>query len=266
MFAVVLLNAPLDKFVLSEWQWVRDLGVEISRTFIMLTGGILLAAIPPVRRACALLLRPRIPRPRLFEIAKGLLLHHVSALGWFGGYALWTWWLGGEPALARRMGEELTPAAQMEQAFTLPSIVFFILTAGLLAPIVEELVFRGLLYQAWKSAWGWLGAAVGSAVVFGFFHGAFLPQLVGGLIFVAVMRRASSLRASIYTHALFNLSLWYPLLGQFVLPSGRSTGELHVWTFHLACLAVTLVAVPWYLWSARDSRLPRADGAEPGVA
>jgi hypothetical protein len=30
VFAVVLLNAPLHKFVLTEWQWVRDLGVDVA--------------------------------------------------------------------------------------------------------------------------------------------------------------------------------------------------------------------------------------------
>jgi surface polysaccharide O-acyltransferase-like enzyme len=74
---------------------------------------------------------------------------------------------------------------------------------------------------------------------------------------VVVMRRTGSMRANIYTHALFNLLAWYPLLGQFMLPANRSTGEIESWWLHLTCLAVAIIALPLYMMSARDERLPR---------
>jgi membrane protease YdiL (CAAX protease family) len=143
----------------------------------------------------------------------------------------------------------------------------FVFIAGMVAPIVEELAFRGLLYRAWFPAWGWIGAALASSLVFGLFHGTVWPQFVAGIVYVIAMRRSGSLRTSIYAHALHNLVLWYPLLGQLLLPAGRSTGELHVWTAHLVCLVATAVILPWYMWTARDARLPRqSEFAEARIA
>jgi membrane protease YdiL (CAAX protease family) len=153
------------------------------------------------------------------------------------------------------MGEAPTHASLMDAALSTSGVVIFVFFAGIVGPIVEEIVFRGMLYPAWQEAWGWVASSLATAVVFGLFHGAFWPQLLGSLVFVCVLRRTGALRATIYTHALFNLLLWYPLLGQLMLPSGRSTGELHLWWFHIACLALTLIALPWYMWISRDERV-----------
>ena len=256
IFAVVFLNAPLDKFIFDEWQWARDLDIPLGRAALILTGGLLLYAVPMLRRRCGELLSPRIPRGRRREVLVALAMSYLVCAGAFGALALWTWSLGGEPALARKMGETATAESQWSHALSPGGIVFFVFTAGLLAPVVEELVFRGFLFRAWQAAWGWVAAALASSLVFGLFHGLVVPQMLGGLVFVAAMRRTGSIRTNIYTHALFNFSLWYPLLGQFLLPEGRSTGELHLWTAHLVCLGLAVIALPWYLWSARDSKVP----------
>ena len=254
-FAVVFLAAPLDKHVASTWQWARDLELPMGRPLIFLFAGLVLCIVTPLRARCEILLAPRIPPGRRVEVIAGLALLVVASFGVFGARALVHWFAGGEPALARAMGEEPTHASQMHAALSTSGIVIFVFFAGIVGPIVEEIVFRGLLYPAWKDAWGWIASSLATAVVFALFHGAFWPQLLGSLVFVCVLRRTGALRAAIYTHALFNLLLWYPLLGQLMLPPGRSTGELHAWWFHLACLAVTLVALPGYMWMSRDAKV-----------
>ena len=267
IFAVVFLNAPLDKYVYAQWQWARDLDLSLGRALMIVSGGVILAFVPALRRQCAELLAPRIPRGRLHEVPLALGIGVIAGMGAFGGFALWHYSIGGEPALARAMGSHASHATQMREALTASNLVMFLFVAGLIGPIVEELAFRGLLYRAWTQAWGWAWAALASALVFGLFHGTVWPQFVGGIIYVVALRRGATLRTSIYAHALHNLVLWYPLLGQFMLPSGRSTGELHLWTPHLICLAATAVILPWYMWSARDSRVPReSEFAEPRIA
>ena len=46
-----------------------------------------------------------------------------------------------------------------------------LLTAGIVAPIVEELIFRGLVYRRTKKMTGTIAAAILSAALFGVFHG-----------------------------------------------------------------------------------------------
>jgi membrane protease YdiL (CAAX protease family) len=258
-FAAVFLAAPLDKYVAGTWQWARDLALPMGRPLIFVFASALLFMVKPLRRRCETLLAPRIMPGRRVEVVAGLALLVVASLGAFGAFALSNWLAGGEPALARAMGEEPTHASRMEAALSTSGLVIFVFFAGVVGPIVEEIVFRGLLYPAWRHAWGWIASSLATAVVFGLFHGAFWPQLLASLVLVCVLRRTHALRAAIYTHALFNLVLWYPLLGQFMLPSGRSTGELHVWWFHIACLAVTLIALPWYMWMSRDAKVGAPD-------
>jgi len=252
-FAAVLLVAPADKFIFSQWQWARDLELALGRPMIFLIAGALLLGVPALRRHSAALLRvPTRPGTRR-HIAIGVVLGFMASAGAFGAMALWTWALGGEPALARSMGERATHASEMNAALSTAGIVMFVFIAAGIAPVVEELVFRGMLYRAWSEAWGWVAGAAASSAVFALFHGTFLPQFLGGLVFVCVFRRTHSLRGAIYAHALFNFLLWYPLAGQFVMPQGRSTGEIHLWAPHLVCLALTVVLLPLYMRGARDA-------------
>jgi membrane protease YdiL (CAAX protease family) len=267
IFAVVFLNAPLDKYVYERWQWARDLDLALGRALMLVSGAVILASIPPLRRECSRLLAPRIPQGRRREVAVALAIDLVAGFAVFGAIALWHYLRGGEPALARAMGEHASDAVQMREALSMGHLIMFVFVAGLIGPIAEELAFRGLLYHAWREAWGWLAAALASSLVFALFHSLAWPQFVSGLVLVAAYRRSGSLRTSIYAHSLHNLLFWYPLLGQLLLPSGRYTGELHVWTFHLVCLAATVIAVPAYLWSAREARIPKSsEFAEARIA
>jgi membrane protease YdiL (CAAX protease family) len=256
-FAVVLLNAPLEKYLYSQWQWARDLELDLGRALMVASGGVLLIGIAPLRRLAAEMLAPRIPRGRIPEVALAVAMNWLVTMGALGAMALTLFVIGGEARLGAAMGDDVAHPVRLGEALRPSHLVTFVFVAGLIGPIVEELVFRGFLYQAWRQAWGWVWAAIASAAVFGLFHGIVVPQLLSGIVMVVAMRRSGSMRTNIYAHALFNLLAWYPLLGQFVLPADRSTGDLQAWWFHLACLGATIVALPIYMGSARDARLPR---------
>lgn len=95
---------------------------------------------------------------------------------------------------------------------TAPALV---LTAVLLAPASEELLFRGLLFQGVRARTGFWGAALASAGVFTLAHigdgGGALADLVIiagilplGLVFAAIMQWRGSLLACAVTHAVYN--------------------------------------------------------------
>lgn len=76
-----------------------------------------------------------------------------------------------------------------------------------IAPVVEELIFRGVLLQRWATKWGMRKALVASSLLFGLLHinnpvGLTLFGLVMGLLYV----RTRSLWVPIFCHGLNNLA------------------------------------------------------------
>lgn len=86
----------------------------------------------------------------------------------------------------------------------------------LLAPIVEELVFRGLLYRMLREQWGVVVSITVSSVFFSLMHHGMLvsPQLAGGIIFAFAYEWSRSLWVSIALHmgangAVYTLSVLF---------------------------------------------------------
>ncbi|RJQ31351.1 MAG: CPBP family intramembrane metalloprotease [Actinobacteria bacterium] len=86
-------------------------------------------------------------------------------------------------------------------------ILLFVITV-VIAPIVEEMFFRGFLYQAIKSDYGISKAMWVSAIVFALFHFSMLVVLplfiLIGVMLAFVYERYKSLWASIMLHAMNN--------------------------------------------------------------
>jgi membrane protease YdiL (CAAX protease family) len=91
--------------------------------------------------------------------------------------------------------------------FSWTIVVGMILIGGLLAPLAEEILFRGLLYGWLRRFMGLIPAALLSAAVFGLVHGM-LPVMaaafVVGLMLAYVYERTGSLWASAIVHATQN--------------------------------------------------------------
>ena len=84
-----------------------------------------------------------------------------------------------------------------------------------IAPIVEELFFRGLLLDTMKRRWGTAAAVVGSSVFFGATHFQLL-QFAGltlaGLVFAAAVVWTGRLGTAIAVHAGFNATTFVALV------------------------------------------------------
>jgi len=80
--------------------------------------------------------------------------------------------------------------------------------AVVLAPVVEELLFRGIFFPMLRDLGFQRLAWWGTSLVFGFIHGnvaAFLPLCVLGAFFAWLYQRTGNLASSIAAHALFNV-------------------------------------------------------------
>ena len=84
----------------------------------------------------------------------------------------------------------------------------FVLLVGILSPITEELVFRGVLFAWLRRHIGFWGAGLFSALVFAGAHGIpdiILPTAILGLLFAWIYERTGSLWPAMVAHVAHNL-------------------------------------------------------------
>ena len=90
-------------------------------------------------------------------------------------------------------------------------IVLFFLIAGIIGPVAEEILFRGIIYGFFRR-WGVLAALILSSVIFVLAHstlsGIPVPQIVGGIIFALAYEKEGNLIAPITIHILGNMAIF----------------------------------------------------------
>jgi membrane protease YdiL (CAAX protease family) len=119
-------------------------------------------------------------------------------------------------ALAAIFGRDVEPPRQVDESVTGWAVVAIVVYAVIMAPVAEELVFRGLLFHAIADHRGFWAGAIASAVPFGIIHivsGSALDvsvlvfaMMVNGLLWAWIHWRHRNLLVSIATHAAFNMA------------------------------------------------------------
>lgn len=91
-------------------------------------------------------------------------------------------------------------------AADVPGKIWVVILAVVVAPIFEEFLFRGLLYQGLRRSFGLLCSLLTSAAVFAVVHPAVsvLPVFAMGLVAALVFERTRSLPAAMLVHAVYN--------------------------------------------------------------
>lgn len=83
----------------------------------------------------------------------------------------------------------------------------FVVVAVVMAPLFEEIVFRGFLFRGLANSWGWVWGALASAAVFGLAHlqlDVFVPLATLGFFLAWAYKRTGSLWSCIAMHGIFN--------------------------------------------------------------
>ena len=125
----------------------------------------------------------------LFVLSVGLIWLQLVAVSWavpeqLGG------WLADDPA---------QPAAGALAG------VLEVVTAVALAPVVEELAFRGILLRDWSRRWGRTTAVLATAALFAVLHPAdLLGSFVFGVVLATIRLRTGTLVVPAACHALYN--------------------------------------------------------------
>lgn len=169
-------------------------GIAAASAFI----GAMVALVPRVRSLAAVGLRRTSGRWLLIGAGVGLLGYAINRL-----VVLLYVWISGDYS---------NPQQGMANIVMDGSILQFALLialGGLLTPLGEELLFRGTLFT-WLRRWGFVLAAIISAVVFGIFHGfnVVLPvAIVLGLLNAYVYEKSGSIWPAVIAHAVNNTFL-----------------------------------------------------------
>jgi uncharacterized protein len=113
-------------------------------------------------------------------------------------------------------GEYIVPDVEMQEQLrrlfaaipeTLPNQILLFAAVALIAPLVEELLFRGLLQKSLSHHMPVWGAIAISAIIFGVMHMdlyAMPPLILMGAIFGVIYHLTGSLRVTILLHVLNN--------------------------------------------------------------
>jgi membrane protease YdiL (CAAX protease family) len=254
IFAVVLLAAPATHWLSPDSSWVRENESLLGRFTLFAVAILVLVSFPAVREKSRQMLRaPIFPQHRA-EVAAVAAIAIIGNFAAGGATALWLWVHGGDALLASKM--QIRGDIEIAKALSLAGLLMVPL-AWFIAPVVEELVFRGFLYRAWARRWHWLIAMGLTAAAFGLYHPFFTASFASSVLFTCVMRRTGSLPSAIIVHAAGNAALWFPFLGQFVLPAdaGARITSLSTWWLHMASLLLIVLFLPAYVWMARDKKI-----------
>jgi hypothetical protein len=90
-------------------------------------------------------------------------------------------------------------------------VVLFFVVGGLVAPVAEEVFFRGIVY-GFLRRWGVLLALIGTTVIFVLAHAISsripVTQIVGGLVFAVAYEVEGDLMVPITIHVLGNMAIF----------------------------------------------------------
>lgn len=89
-----------------------------------------------------------------------------------------------------------------------PSFPVQILCVGIIIPIMEEMIFRGLIYRRMRRNVSMVKAMIFTSLMFGLYHGnsvQFIYALLSGLLLSYMYEKYGSLKAPVLAHMLMNI-------------------------------------------------------------
>jgi uncharacterized protein len=99
-------------------------------------------------------------------------------------------------------GEEITQLFE-----SLESPAWFFLVGAVFAPLVEEIFFRGFLFQGFRAKYGWVSAMLMSSGIFAVAHldpVSLIPTFILGNVLAYLYHRSNSMWPGVILHVLVN--------------------------------------------------------------
>ena len=201
----------------------------------------------------------RVPAGYSWLPVLGLLV--VAGLFSFGSWYVTTYGLS---RIAPGVLAGLLEPWALTPADSIASGVIWTLMAVVIAPVVEEVVFRGILVNRWGVKWGIRTGIVASSILFGVLHpvdpiGATIFGLVAGLLYL----QTRTLIVPIALHAATNVvATVFEFVDPVEAPMDLAAELQEIEAMVLPGLGIAVVTLPvlvWYLrrhWPAREAGIP----------
>jgi membrane protease YdiL (CAAX protease family) len=234
--------------------WPADRFELLGQLVTFSVAALMLAGIPALRRYCLAELRVPVPPGSSVQLIAACVTNVAIPFAVVGAVVIQAFATGNVEQLSARI-PSMDPATAWDITLSPLGLLRLLLLSWIVGPVIEELVFRGLLYRAFERQWGWLASTAVTSLLFGLVHPTHIvATALGSVVLVCVLRRTGSLRACILVHMGFNVLVSWPLLGQLLLtaPAG-SPASLATWTLPLACLTFAAVALPAQVWMSRTN-------------
>jgi len=244
IWSAVFFGAAIAKAVSSSLGLSPSASLAMAMFLPFVIDGAVVVGIPRLRQAAQDLLRRPIPPSRYAEVALIACIAMLAQPARFAGFALVAWAQGGDASVIA-VGDR----SDLEHAdgSIRPGFVTVALTC-FLAPLVEEVMFRGFLFPLWAQRRSPATAIVLTSLVFAAGHPNYVHAFAIGLLLASVYRRTGALRAAIFVHFVGNSTSLLPLLGRFAKPAENH--GLSSWSAHIGALVVFAVFTFAYVVSA----------------
>lgn len=125
-----------------------------------------------------------------------------------------------------------------------------LLSLCVLAPILEEFAFRGIILRRWSVKFGLRNAIFASSLVFAIVHPHFLGAFLFGIAMCILYLRTQSLLIPIMSHGIYNFALWLIEIGYIVVegPNYEYTLDRFQNQWVIGLIATAIVAVWAWLY------------------
>ncbi|NEP57067.1 MAG: CPBP family intramembrane metalloprotease [Symploca sp. SIO2G7] len=148
------------------------------------------------------------------------------------------------------LSEQIFLSGSDNFAPVLNNILAFI-TVVVVAPVTEELLFRGILLHRWAAKWGITPALLLTSLLFGILHANIIGLFVFGLMMALLYLKTRTLIVPIICHALNNLAA----VGIGLLPSDANTTDIleQLNSYWWVGIVYVALSAPWLIYFIRKN-------------
>jgi membrane protease YdiL (CAAX protease family) len=167
------------------------------------------------------------------------------------------------PILVKKLASQTLLLTPQETSYPLAYNCLQLLFIILFAPVIEEILFRGILLHRWAIKWGLFPGLIFSCLLFGLLHLNMLGLFIFGLIMSLIYLKSHTLFIPITIHSLNNfIAVIFELISSLFKEQAILNSSDNIqfsWWLGLIAMGISL---PWFIdfwrknWLAPRQILP----------